>query len=469
MKIQHIITILFYFAFLLLVSFYNLLSYDTYYYWEWSRHLDFGYYDGSPLIAYFIKASTLLFGDTLFALSLVGVVSIAITSLIIYKTANLFLSKEASGIALLLWLFSPLVTLDLINQTTYDTPLTIFWALTLYFAAKYIISNQMKYLYFLGVSIGLMMLSKYSGAVLVLALVVFLLTTKYRYLFKSVHLYLAMLLAFALFSPVIIWNQQHDWQSFLYQLTTHQLKKNINPFVSLIKSFAFVFLPSLNFMLIPSLLCWIKKIGKVDDQRADIVRLCLVVSTTFICFYLLVATQDAIRDKWLSTYLISSALLGGYCYQTMRYQIFTHLVIGAYLIVSLGIVANNAFPIFKTTDKLIYYRLIQRFNAEHPDLPKTILTSSWLEARMLFFLKDKPDVYTIDCGLEQNEYAFWSKEVAQKINNKTLKEALFISPYDQGICVKKYFDHCDQLTPLTYSYKTKKLGVYAYICTNYNS
>ena len=255
MKIQHIITILFYFAFLLLVSFYNLLSYDTYYYWEWSRHLDFGYYDGSPLIAYFIKASTLLFGDTLFALSLVGVVSSAITSLIIYKTANLFLSKEASGIALLLWLFSPLVTLDLINQTTYDTPLTIFWALTLYFAAKYIISNQMKYLYFLGVSIGLMMLSKYSGAVLVLALVVFLLTTKYRYLFKSVHLYLAMLLAFALFSPVIIWNQQHDWQSFLYQLTTHQLKKNINPFVSLIKSFAFVFLPSLNFMLIPSLLC----------------------------------------------------------------------------------------------------------------------------------------------------------------------------------------------------------------------
>ncbi|RJT42213.1 glycosyltransferase family 39 protein, partial [Legionella taurinensis] len=161
------------------------------------------YYDGSPMIAYFIRIATLLFGDTLFALNLVTIVSTALTSFIIYKTARLCLNKEASYVTVLIWLFSPLVTLDLINQTTYDTPLTLFWALTLYFTIRYIQFNRNQDLYYIGLSIGLMLLSKYSGIVLVLALLIFLVATPYRRLFKSRHFYLALTLAIIVFSPVI--------------------------------------------------------------------------------------------------------------------------------------------------------------------------------------------------------------------------------------------------------------------------
>jgi 4-amino-4-deoxy-L-arabinose transferase-like glycosyltransferase len=462
-----------YFLILLLLAPINLLSFDTYYYWDWSRHLALSYYDGSPMIAYFIRLSTFLFGDTLFALSLVGIVSTALTSWVIYKTARLFLSKDASYIAMSLWLFAPLMTLDILKQTTYDTPLTLFWALTIYYAAKFITYDKIKDLYLVGACIGLLMLSKYSGVVLVLPLLLFLLTPHYRYLFKTLHFYVVLLLALIIFSPVILWNEQHGWQSFLYQLTTHKMETPANPLYSVIKSFFVIFLPSLNFMFIPPLLCWIKqtnyfsfKAQDKDTRKKAIVNLCRLISTFFLCFYLFVASQATIKMCWLSSYLITSALLGGYCYQTFHYRKSTYLLLAAYGIASVGIVVNNAFPLFNTPQKSIYHYLVQSLDTTYSQLPSTIITSGWFEARMLFFLKNKPQVYTLDCGSLQNQYALWSTDIVQKIKNKTIKEVLYIDISNRISCVAKYFDHCVNLHPPTYPYKNKNNEIYAYICTN---
>lgn len=85
-----------YFTTLLLLAPINILSLDTYYYWDWSRHLALSYYDGSPMIAYFIRFATSLFGNNLFALSFIGITCIAFTSGIIYKSARFFyLAKQA--------------------------------------------------------------------------------------------------------------------------------------------------------------------------------------------------------------------------------------------------------------------------------------------------------------------------------------------------------------------------------------
>ncbi len=484
MKNLHLIIIIFYFSFLLLLAPFNLLSFDTYYYWEWSRHLDISYYDGSPMIAYFIKLSTLFFGDTLFALSLVGIVSAALTSWLIYKTALFFLSKEASYIAMLLWLFSPLMTIDILKQTTYDTPLALFWALTLYFAVRFIKSNNMKDLYWVGASIGLMMLSKYSGVVLVLSLLIFLLTTPYRYLFKTLHFYLVLLLAMVIFSPVIIWNEQHAWQSFVYQLTTHTLKDSVNPMIRAIKSFFGIFLPSLNFMLITPFLYQLthgrtamqsSELSQSSDKfipkvakKAMIIRLCMVICITFLGFYLFTATKATIRAFWLTPYLISCALLGGFCFQAGYLRKSTFLLIAIYGIVSFGILINNTYYYcLITPKKLVYYRMMQQFNASYPLLPKTILTANWSEARVLFFLKNKPYVYTLGCDSLENQYALWSTDIVQKIKNNTLKEAVYIDLYNRVDCAEKYFDQCVRLPLPSASYRKENIAIYAYKCTNF--
>ena len=472
------VPIVFYFAILLIVAPVNLLSFDTYYYWNWSRHLALSYYDGSPMIAYFIRLSTMLFGDTLFALSFVGIIVSALTAGIIYKTARFFLNKEASYVATLLWLFSPLVTMDIVRQTTYDTPLTLFWALSLYYVVKFLKFNQTKDLYFVGLSIGLMMLSKYSGIVLVFAFFIFLITTKYRYLFKAYYFYLALLLSLIIFSPVIIWNYQHEWISFIYQLTTHQLSNTSNPFLSTVKSYLYIFVPTLNFMLLPALLVWLKRDYFVSANTTDksshnskenilIIKLIRVICTTFICFYLFTASKATIREYWLTPYLITSALLAGLCFQTFYYRKSAIALIVVYWIVSVGIVANNTyqFSIF-TPKKLIYYHLIQQFNTDYPELPKIIFTSGWLESRMLYFLKNKPEIYTLDCGSVQNQYALWSVDLNHKVLNKTLKEAMYIDKYESRACLKKYFDKCERLPTKTYSYSHKEYHLYAYHCVN---
>ncbi len=475
-----------YFIILLLLAPTNLLSFDTFYYWDWSRHLALSYYDGAPFIAYLIKLSTLVFGNTLFALTFVGIASAALTSVFIYHTARLFLSQEASYVALSLWLFSPLVTLDILKQTTYDTPLMLCWALTIFCTTKFIISNKIKWLYIAGLSIGLMMLSKYSGVVLILSLFIFLLLTPYRSLFKTCHLYLIALLIVLMFSPVLLWNAEHEWQSFLYQLTTHQLKQQINPFFGVLKAIFGHFIPALNFMLIPPILCFINRNklsltlfkrapgdhtgGKTTtplEKTSFIVILCWISCITLLCFYGIAASKAAIREYWLTPYLISSALLGAYCFQNLHYRKSIGLLIFLYAITSLAIYINNSPQFALTTpQKLINYYLIQQFNAAYPQHPTIVLSPGWSEARMLFFLKGQPQVYTIDCGFPQNQYGLWSVEVNQKIKNKTLKEALFIDPEDRVACARKYFNQCVRLESPTYTYKNTPYHFYAYRCTN---
>jgi 4-amino-4-deoxy-L-arabinose transferase-like glycosyltransferase len=453
-----------YFVVLLGLAPINLLSFDTYYYWEWSRHLALSYYDGSPMIAYLIKLATLAFGHTLFALSLVGIATAALTSWIIYKTGRIFLSKEASYIATLSWLFSPLVTLDILKQTTYDTPLTLFWALTLYCTVKFLKTNNNKELYLIGASAGLMMLSKYSGIVLILALLIFLIYGPYRSIFKNKHFYLALLLSIVIFSPVLIWNYQNQWLSFIYQLSTHQLNAEINPFLNAGKTFVTQFIPCLNVMLLPPFV-WSTR--KLDAQHELIVKLCRIVSITFLCFYLYTASKAEIREYWLAPYLISSALLLGYCFEICPYRKLASALIGIYALISFFIVIDNtyAYPIVKAK-KLVPYHLIKQFNADYPQLTSPIFTSGWFAARMLFFLEKNPAVYTLGCDTQQNQYAKWSAAIHKQISDKTLKEALYIDIYDRSACLAQHFAQCQRIPTRTYAFKHKEYGLYVYRCIN---
>lgn len=453
-----------YFALALSIAPINILSFDTYYYWDWSRHLALSYYDGSPMIAYFIKFATLLFGDNLFALSFVGIMVMAISCGIIYKTARFFLSYEASWIAALSWLLSPLATMDILKQTTYDTPLILFWALTLYFTVKFIQTNKIKEIYLIGISAGLMMLSKYTGIVLILALLIFLIFSTYRSIFKTKHFYFAMILAIIIFSPVIIWNYQNHWQSFIYQLTTHQLNPTVNPFYNAAKAFFTSFIPALNIMLLPPFLVSSKNL---DEKSALIVRLCRTICFTFLCFYIYTASKAEIRAFWLTPYLISSAILFGYYFTIFPYRKWAISLIMIYGLISLGVLIDNTskFYVFKSK-KFVFYHLIQQFNSTYPQLPSTVLTSGWFQARMMFFLKNKPIIYTLGCGTAQNQYTLWSAEINKKIVDKTLKEVLYIDRYDRQSCLKKYFDQCEKITTQTYPFRHKEYALNVYRCQN---
>ena len=460
---MHKLLFFIYFLIISIGSATRILSFDTFYYWDWSRHLALSYYDGPPMIAYWIKLSTMFFGNTLFALAVIGIATTALTSLILFKTARLFLNQSASLVAVSLWLFSPLVTLDLLTQTTYDTPLTLFWALTLYFVIKYIQTPATKYLYAIGVCIGMLLLSKYSGIVLVIGIVVFLVTNKFRYLFRSRHFYCAICIAILLFSPVIIWNNHYEWQSFLYQLNTHRLKEVGNPFIHFIQAFVLIFVPSLNVMLLPPLLYGLKELRRTSRAPSE-ATFCFTVSLVFLVFYLISSASTVVRVNWLMQFLMTSALLGGYFYQRLSYHRSFHVIISAYVLISLSIIGNAQFHFIKSGN-YPYYLILEQFNKDYPEPPKIVITSGWFEARMLYFLKNKPLIYTLDCASLQNQYELWSKEIRDKILSHEIKNILYIDTYDRISYIKKFFSHCQKLSTIDYQVKQRTYHIFAYQCS----
>ncbi len=431
-----------YFIFALLIAPIHLLSFDSYYYWEWSRHLAWSYYDGSPMVAYLMRVFTECFGDNLFALNTTGIVVTALTSVIVYRTSRLFLEQEASMVAACLWLFSPLITLDLLNQVTLNTPLTLFWALTLYYCIRYLTQAKPYDLYWIGLNCGFMLLSKYSGIVLVCSLMIFLLQTSYRKLFFSPALYGAGLLAAMIFSPVILWNAQHHWQSFIYQLHTHHLQSTFFSLGSVGHTACTTIISALNIMLLPPLLYHLNR------QQATCLpaQFCFSVSISFLLFYIVLAGFAQLRGFWLSHYLLSASLLAGFCYQHYGHQVRFRQVITLFAAISIAILIN-ATTYFNVNDskKVAYYHWIQPFNQSLSPPPDAIVTTGWFAARGLFFLKHHPSVYTLACGEAQNQYAAWSEPFLKQIAQNKIQRIWYFDLTDHSDCIKRYFATCQPL------------------------
>ncbi len=187
------------------------------YYWNYSQHLDYGYLDHPPMLAWMIHLGTTVFGQTEFGVRAGALSSGAIAALFIYRlTRNAF--GEASALAALL-LTSTLPYFFMSGMlATPDAPLTAAWAATLYFLERALIANQSRAWWGVGIGMGLGMVSKYTIALLVPVTGLFMLwDMQARHWWRRIHPYAAAVLALALFSPVLIWNARHEWISFAFQ------------------------------------------------------------------------------------------------------------------------------------------------------------------------------------------------------------------------------------------------------------
>jgi 4-amino-4-deoxy-L-arabinose transferase-like glycosyltransferase len=99
-----------------------------------------------------------------------------------------------------------------------DGPLILFALLTVKTTYELLQKDDWKYWLQLGLWLGLAGISKYTAITLAFSFVlVFLLQGQWQRLF-SVKAIIAALLAMIVISPVLLWNYQHDWLSFKYQI-----------------------------------------------------------------------------------------------------------------------------------------------------------------------------------------------------------------------------------------------------------
>jgi len=187
------------------------------YYWNYSRHLDIGYLDHPPMVAWLIRLGTLLFGDTEFGVRFGALCCGTVSSVFIFRlTRNVF--GESSALpALGLAQILPFFFLAGMIMTP-DAPLTAAWAASVYFLERALIGGRGRAWLWAGLSVGLGLLSKYTIAMLGAATLLFMaMDPASRRWFRRWEPYAAVCIAAAVFAPVLVWNAQHEWASFAFQ------------------------------------------------------------------------------------------------------------------------------------------------------------------------------------------------------------------------------------------------------------
>jgi Dolichyl-phosphate-mannose-protein mannosyltransferase len=200
---------------------------DEAYYWMWSRHLDWGYFDHAPLIAYVIRLTTLFSQQELWV-RFSGILGTLLCSVLAWRLSlQLYGDKKVAFASVMILNVMPLQLAGSIVITP-DTPLFIFTGLSIYLFWQIVETRSTYYWYLLGISFGLTLLSKYTAVLLPISFFLFMIFSDERRWLKTVHPYAALLLSLILFLPVVYWNSEHHWTSFLYQ-THHGFDSRHHP------------------------------------------------------------------------------------------------------------------------------------------------------------------------------------------------------------------------------------------------
>jgi dolichol-phosphate mannosyltransferase len=187
------------------------------YYWNYSRHLDIGYLDHPPMVAWLIRGGTVLFGDTEFGVRFGAICCGAVTSWFVFRLTRHVFGEASAWLALAMAQILPFFFFAGMLMTP-DAPLTAAWAASLYFFERALCGGRGRLWSGAGFAMGVGMLSKYTIALLGAAIFIFIvLDPPSRRWLQRAQPYAALLLAAVVFTPVIVWNAQHDWASFAFQ------------------------------------------------------------------------------------------------------------------------------------------------------------------------------------------------------------------------------------------------------------
>jgi 4-amino-4-deoxy-L-arabinose transferase-like glycosyltransferase len=223
-KIERALLVLLLFSFVLraFVAGFIELGNDEVYYWTYAKFPDLSHFDHPPMVGWVIQLFTLnLRFDHEFFLRLAAVVFGTLNTWLIFLIGRKIKDSLTGFYAALLLTASIYCFIIAGIFIMPDTPQVLFWLLSLWLLAdclpdKELTKTSRIKLLLAGVTVGLALLSKYHSAFLLLGVLLYMLFYNRKW-FRAKESYLALLIALALFVPVIIWNYQNSFISFTFQ------------------------------------------------------------------------------------------------------------------------------------------------------------------------------------------------------------------------------------------------------------
>jgi 4-amino-4-deoxy-L-arabinose transferase-like glycosyltransferase len=191
---------------------------DEAYYWTWSQQSPLSYLDQPPMVAWFERAGQLVFGDTALGARFAQILALPLIELILADIARRRTGHWNAALFVVLAMECTLNYALFSIVVEPNLPLLLFTSLILWAIVRLDETADARWWLLVGTAGGLALLSKYIVLLLAPALLVFLLLDpRHRRWLRTFWPYLAVVIAAAIFSPVVIWNARHEWASFAFQ------------------------------------------------------------------------------------------------------------------------------------------------------------------------------------------------------------------------------------------------------------
>lgn len=299
------------------------LAADEAYYWQWSRRLDWSYFSKGPLIAYFIRIGTILFGNTVLG---VRFHTVCLSIFTLYVSYVLFLRlfpKEYPG-ALLLAVFYHSIPVMMVGSmiSTIDPPFIALWV-TGTWALHTAVHEQKNWAWLLlAISIGLGILAKYTMLLFLFTVILYMtLSPKGRTRLKHPAPYLSIFCGLLFLAPPLIWNQQHDWVTYHHTSDISHIDaefigyENLLYFPEMIVVQAGVISPVLFVLLAIGMVYHIRKSFLTHWNDSSLLLTCSFLPVFVL--YTLVSLKRTINPNWLAA-MYPAMILAGAQYWGMK-------------------------------------------------------------------------------------------------------------------------------------------------------
>lgn len=197
---------------------------DEYLYLMQGNHLAWGYPAVPPTIA-FLGFICKLFGYSVFMIRLIPALFGAFT---VYMIGRIVIEMKggyfAQFLACLAYFVTGFLRMNLLFQP--NSMDVLYFTICVYYTVRYIHTSTDKYILYCGILIGLGLLNKYTMALFPIGMLTGLLLTPHRKLFKNRNLYFALLIAFIIFLPNLLWEYFHHFPIIIqvHALQGNQLK-----------------------------------------------------------------------------------------------------------------------------------------------------------------------------------------------------------------------------------------------------
>ncbi len=266
---------------------------DEAYYWIFSTHLDWAYFDHPPVMALSIYLSDILFN---------GILSIRFFTIVVHLATLLALWKLVRDTTEVhvqyFWLF--ILALPLIHIYSFVTTADAFllFGEVLFFLAyrKVLHRGSLADYLFWGITMAFLMYAKYHGVLVILFTVI----SNFR-LFLNPRLYMAGFLALCLFLPHLIWQWNHDFASFRYHLFDRHASFQLK--------YPFEFLVNVLLVFNPLLIGFLFRLVRRSPTTKFNKSLYYVLIGTLL-FFFLNGFRTHVQPQWLLICYVPYILLG---------------------------------------------------------------------------------------------------------------------------------------------------------------